>query len=81
MAKSNALLRETDSKFVPVKDLDSLDPFLNRTFVRRKNGQTTAVKIVKVKGTKVQLKAAHEERQDSKTISMQEFTKFYELVP
>lgn len=65
---------------VPLNEVHCFKAYLKRVFVIRKNSETRVVKIVKVRGSKVQIVSAEGNRQDSKTISTAEFIRYYELL-
>ena len=68
-------------RYIDASEIDSeLDKFVNRTFIVKRNGITTAVTLDKVKTNKVYLKRMGD-RQDGYSISRSEFGKFYKLAP
>jgi hypothetical protein len=64
----------------PLSQLGDFNRYLKHTFIIRKNNEEKMVKIVKVRGNKVQLRSATDERANAFTISQAEFMKYYELV-
>lgn len=67
------------TKYVRAVELkETIQDYVDRTFIIRKNGVVKAVKLEKVKGSKAYLRYT-EEREDSFSIPLNKFLDYYEL--
>ncbi|BBI55711.1 hypothetical protein KEN51_CDS0197 [Pseudomonas phage vB_Pae10145-KEN51] len=69
-----------ESKYIPATELDNLEAYIGRTFLVERNGVSTAHKLIKLSRRDVYL-GYPDGREDSFTLSINKFRKFYKLAP